>query len=228
MGAWDATISHLPSTCPLHLNLSSLFQPALFSQARDQGLASHTYFPILTLLPQQHHLPSQKRSAGQSQWTQLAVHWPTQVLTLIWEERGARNLFPTQNWLLSIPSWDIWKAPLMPESMQAWFKWFRRQKATNSRHFYRFSHCYKFSEPAIISGRLLSGNSWGLWSLARLGWDSKNVPIGNLEQWSSGAAARKRAKVASKLQNLHPLDHPPPVCIDTPLLLVSGQYLDSS
>ena len=44
--------SHVPSTCPLHLNLGSLLQPALLSQARDQGLVSHTYFPILTLLPQ--------------------------------------------------------------------------------------------------------------------------------------------------------------------------------
>ena len=74
----------LPPTCPL-------LQPKLFSHLRDQGLLSNTYvLPLFT------KFKSRKGSAGQSQWSLLALHWPAQVLTLIWERGGEEFISNTK------------------------------------------------------------------------------------------------------------------------------------
>ena len=84
--AWELSLTCLPPA----LFYSALLQPVLLSQLRDQGLLSTTYIPKLLPHPP-NKAKSEKGSAGQSQWSQLAVHWPAQVLTLIWERGGGEE-----------------------------------------------------------------------------------------------------------------------------------------
>ena len=138
--------------------------------------------------------PISERGCQSTQWTQLAVHWPPlaspQVLTLIWGRGGARNLFPTQNWLLSIPSWDIWKAPLMPESMQAPGSNDSDDKKPQILIIFTNSHIVTKSR-SLLSSRPVEDSE-----ACRLGVEIRKMS--QLVIWSRRSCTRG-AKVASKL-----------------------------
>ena len=136
-------------------------------------------------------LPEQSSIVGpESMWMVGSLHWPAQVLTLIggrWSEEFSKltPFNPAVRYLKE--AFDAREHASCPLQMIP----------TTKSH--KFSHCYKISESAIISVEIVEDSE-----ACRLGWDSKNVPIGNLGPECSCTREHK-----SRLKIVHCLPWPP-------------------
>ena len=183
-----------PAFC---LNLSAGLTTWTFVSAKEprsftlQATIFQCFWPTNTTSHLREGLPVNLNGPS---WQSTGLHWLAPSVDTNLGERGGEEFISNTKLTPFNPLVRYLKGSFdARKHASARFKWFRRQKATNSHHFYQFSHCYKFLEPAIIS------TSWGFWSLSAWGWDSKNVPIGNLEPEKLHERRKSRLKIAQSL-----------------------------